>query len=343
MKKSFFLICFGLFIGTLGTAQELYKLNDSWINLDDFSTKDSTAVADNEFKKKSKYTYRFDVINVLGNIPNKAVYKERPFRLSDDNTVAYKVTENGRDILVQVNKEEQPLDEVPGKVFLFGTPDGVVLVQRFEGNLGYKVSSFDEWGKAHYKQVFPHTRIVEKDGEEYKTPYLGYLTHTPRFMVFTTFESRDINKTIVLDLKDGKMQPLEVKLCGVIRMDNELAYNGYLIRDEKNKNLTVNYQGARWSAKDDNVFKVTAETLVSDSLLVIARHYKGMPDVSLTAFHAKTGKVIWTGDVKQPTGGPQRVVLSKYNNKLLLEGLHPDNNFLEVFDIATGKRQFSSF
>ncbi|NDC42088.1 MAG: hypothetical protein EBZ77_11155 [Chitinophagia bacterium] len=323
-------------------AQNLYALNDSWLSLDDFSTKEAPATPDSSFKDRGRFAARFRVINLLGKVPDTGTYKERPFHLIDDNTIGYKVTAGGRDIKVQVNKDEQPLDDVPGKVFLFGVPDGIVLVQRFEGELGYKVSMFDEWGKVRYKQVLPHTRVVEKDGEQIKLPYLLYYTHTDRYMVFNSLDSRDVNKSIVMDLKDGQFKAYDAKICGVVIHNNELAYNGYLIRDEKAKNIMVAHAGGRWSIKDDNISKVMCETVMADSNLIVARYYKSIPTINVTAYNARTGKPVWTADMKQPSGAPQRVYLSMYNNKLLVEGTLPTANFMEAFDINNGKRLYSS-
>jgi len=323
-------------------AQNVYSLNDTYISLDDFSKTDVPATPETDFKKKGKFAQRFNAINLLGTLPTTGMFKDRPFRIIDETAIGYKVAEGSREIKVQVNKDEEPMDDVPGKMFLFGIPDGIILVQRFEGNLGYRVSQFDEWGKVKFKQVIPHTRIVEKDGEEIKQAYLTYFTHTDRFMVFNSLDSRDINKSIVIDLKDGKAQAYDMKICGVIRQPNEIAFNGYLIRDEKAKNLMVTYAGSRWMLKDNNITKVMGETIVSDSTLIICRYDKSSPELTVMAFHAKTGKPLWTGDVKQPSGAPEKVYMSMYNNKVIIEAAQPTGNYLQAFDAATGKRLYST-
>jgi len=81
---------------------------------------------------------------------------------------------------------------------------------------------------------------------------------------------------------------------------------------------------------------------MADSNLIVARYYKSIPTINVTAYNARTGKPVWTADMKQPSGAPQRVYLSMYNNKLLVEGTLPTANFMEAFDINNGKRLYSS-
>ncbi len=361
--KKILLTCQLLFsVGLISAqAQNLYSIGDStWINLDNFTkaTAPDTAVAapaegadptaaapaapSPDFKKAGKYAGRFRVVNLNGKVPTEAMYKDRPFRIIDEGHIGYKVTKVGREIKVETNKEEEKLDNVTGNNFLLGIPDGIIHVQRLEGELGYRVMKHDEWGKVKYRTILPHTNVVERNGTEYKQPFLLYYMHTDRFMVFNSLSSRDIHKTTVVDLKDGKTNEIAASVCGVIRADNELSFDGYMIRDEAAKTLTVKYKGTQWAIKEPNAMKVQTDALVSDSVFVMVRYYKATAGISLAAFNVKTGKVLWVGEVKQATTPANLIYLSMYKGKILMECEQPGGNYMEAFDITNGKRAYSS-
>ena len=261
-------------------AQNAYQVGDKWVNLDSYTNIDSAQTPESDFKKTSKYATRFKVVNLLGTLPAKGTYKDRPFRVIDDNHIGYKISAGSREIVVQTNPEEDKLDNVPGNHFLFDVPDGIIEVQRFEGEMGYKITRYDEWAKVKYKQKIDHTHVVEKNGTEFKQPYMAYFMHTDRFMVFNSMASRDIHQTIVVDLKDGKTNPVGATVCGLVRSDNEMSFDGYVIRDEQGKNLNVKMKKGSWVLKEPNVTKVVAETIISDSVFVMARYYKGAAGIT---------------------------------------------------------------
>ena len=343
MNKIFTATQMLLLLGSISLkAQNAYQVNNTWVNLDTYARLDSAETPESDFKKSSKYAARFRVVNLSGELPTKGMYKDRPFRIVDDNHIGYKISPASKEINVQTNPEEEKLDLVPGNNFLFGIPDGIIGVQRFEGELGYKVTKYDEWGKVKYKQKLPHTNVVVKNGTEFKQPFLLYFMHTDRFIVFNSLMSRDIHQTMVIDMKDGKTNPISASVCGVVRADNEIAFDGYIFRDEAAKTLKVNMKKGSWVIKEANVTKVMAEAVVSDSLFVMARYYKGTAGISLAAFNAKTGKVIWVGEVKQAIAAPTMLYLSIYKNQILMEGAQTGGSYLEAFDIATGKRLYST-
>ncbi len=332
-------------------AQSYYKINNSYIDLDNLTKvepaalTDSAAVAEKDFKHKGFYANRFNVINTKGTIPPIAYYQERPFKVLDDNHLAYKVTPEGRDIKIMTNSEEEVIDKIPGAHFVFAVTDGIVCVQRFEGKTGYRISKYDEWAKLKYKTNFPHTLITERDGKEFPVPYLQYLTHTDRFMMFSALNTRTVHKSVVVDLKDGKLNNIELSICGVIRAENELAFKGYVIRDETAKTLKFSVAGNQWAIRENNVINVMAEGLLQDSSLVFARYYRGTPTISLAANKIQGGKNVWLAQVKQPTTAADILYLSAYKNMIILEGVvtGENNNFMEVFDNKTGKLLYSSF
>ena len=323
----------------------MYPINNTWLDLETLAKADSVEGIDTlNFKTMSKYANRFNVVNLLGEVPKEAVYKGRPFKIIDATHMGYKIPPATKFVEFEVSKEEDKLDDVPGNDFLVSVADGIVHVQRFEGKQGYRVSRLDEWGHVKFRQNFQHTMYTKVKGqdEEFKTPYLFYFTHTDRFMVFTSLSTRSIHKTIVMDLKDGKMLPIESTVCGVVRADNELAFAGYLMRDEAGNRMTVNMAGNSWGLGDKNIMKLVAETIVSDSLLIMARYHQGAPGIGLSAFNAKTGKPVWTAEVKQSAAAVQGINLSMYKNKLLMEIVQGGDHVLEAFDLANGKRLYST-
>ena len=343
MKKFYFLLHSFLLVGVLSVkAQNLYSLNDTWLDLETFKKSDSVGNAETDFKKASKYAARFNEPRSMNDALKTAQYKDRTFRLVDDNHVGIKTAGVAREIVISCNNNENEYELIPGNNFFIPVTDGIMHVQRFEEKTGYRVTKYDEYGKVRMKQSFPHTITVTRAGTEFKQPYLNYFAHTDRFMVFTSLASHDIHKTIVIDLKDGKASPIESNVCGLIRSADDKGIAGYIIRDDAAKCLSVASSAGKWTLKEPNLGKVMGETILTDTVLVMARYYKGAPGISVAAFNAKTGKVLWVADVKKPTAGQVNVYLSVFKDQLLLEGNDAKGDYLQAFDIKTGKRSFST-
>ena len=353
--KKILLLCNLAFAIGLGSAQaqNLYAVSDTnWVNLDDFSkaTPPDTSGAisadavteqtSSDFKKAGKYAARFKVVNLNGAVSTSTVYKERPFRILDDCHIGYKITPGSREIKVETCKEEEKLDDVAGNNFIVGTSEGVVHVTRMASE--YRIVKHDEWGKVKYRVNLPHTNVVERSGEEYKQPTFCIL-HIPTGLWCSIRLCRAIiHKARLIDLKDGKTTEVPASVCGVVRADNEISYDGYIIRDEAAKTVKVNMRKGTWAIKDANAPKLQAESIINDSVFIMARYYKGTAGISLAAFGAKSGKVLWVGEVKQASTPSDLIYLSIYKNKLLMECAQKGGNYLEAFDIATGKRLYSS-
>lgn len=379
MMKKYLLAILALGASTLGAnAQNFYALNNKWVDLDNLKLIDSAELPQPDtlalpvmsgegadatmaasaappedtviipawdFKRTSKYAPRFRVFSLTGAVPKEAEYMKRPFRIVDESKLAYKVTKASKEVGIKTNTEENKIDDVPGNQFLLTLPDGILLVQRFDAATGYKVTKYNEWGKPIFKQTVPHTVSIEKAGEEFAIPYLFYFCHTDRFMAFTSLASKDVHKSVIMDLKDGKTLPIGATVCGVVRAPNEIQFMGYLIRDEAAKTIKVNHAGASWTMRDNNITKVVGEVLLADdTTMVVARYYKGMAGINLAAFHAKTGRLIWAANKEmiQPKESPEVLYLSMNKKQLLLEGSNKNGNYLEMFDVATGKRLYST-
>ena len=351
MKKIFIpLLLVSLAGAVSGNAQNMYSFGKDWIDLDNLKKVDSataaadtSALAQNDFKKVSKFSPRFNVVNLAGTVPTKAVYKDRPFRIADEAHTGYKVTPGSKEILKEMATDEEKLDHVPGNNFLLSTSDGIVQVQRFEHPIGYRITKLDEWAKIKYKQTIPHSLAVEEKGkDDFVQPYLSYFAHTDRFMAFTSLNTRTIHKTVIVDLKDGKMQPIEATICGAVRADNEIAFKGFLFRDEPGKLLKVDVAGNKWALKDNNIINLIGEAVLMDTVLVLARYHQNAPGISVVAFSAKNGKLVWSGEVLQTAVAPTQVILSVYKNRLIMEATQNGGSYAEIFDTNTGKRVFST-
>lgn len=327
-------------------AQNMYPINSAWLDLETLAKTDNAPEhADSvSFKKASKYANRFNVVSLMGDVPKEVTYKGRPFKVVDATHMGYRIPPATKDVVFEINKDDEQLDDVPGNDFLVVVPDGIVHVQRFEGKLGYRVCRMDEWGKTKFRQNIPHTAFTTMKGtdQEFKTPYLLYFNHTDRFMAFTSLNTHGIHKTVIVDLKDGKTLPIESAICGVIRAENDIAYKGYIIRDEAAKTMQVSMPGSNWALKDNNISKLIVESVISDSLLILGRYHQGAVGISLIAFNAKTGKPVWNAELKQPGAAVNGMYLSMYKNKLMMEVAQSGGNNLEVFDMNNGKRLFST-
>jgi len=82
--------------------------------------------------------------------------------------------------------------------------------------------------------------------------------------------------------------------------------------------------------------------ILKDNLLYIANYHPISTGSSLHCFDLKTGKMKWTADVKQIMADhseySNKVTLSMYKNKIIMEGNESYGDYVQIFDAETGKR-----
>ena len=164
------------------------------------------------------------------------------------------------------------------------------------------------------------------------------------------------NKIKVID--DSKTEPDNVSgnnfliatTHGVLWLKGSDENNSYLIKkyNEKGKKIYVRTVEHTDIIIEGNIhhYKGSAETVLFGDILVIAVFHDISTGSELSAFNINTGEKLWEADVKQlavpHSKYYNKVILSCYENKIIMEGVEAYGHYLQIFDLETGKRLFES-
>ncbi len=84
------------------------------------------------------------------------------------------------------------------------------------------------------------------------------------------------------------------------------------------------------------------DLILKNNLLYIANYHPIATGSSLHCFDLNSRKMKWTADVKQIMAShsqySNKVILSMYKNKIIMEGDEAYGDYVQIFDAETGKR-----
>jgi len=84
------------------------------------------------------------------------------------------------------------------------------------------------------------------------------------------------------------------------------------------------------------------DNILKDSLLYIANYHPIATGSSLQCYDMRSGKIKWTADVKQIMAShseySNKVVISMYQNKIIMEGNEDGGDYVQIFNAETGER-----
>lgn len=146
--------------------------------------------------------------------------------------------------------------------------------------------------------------------------------------------------------EDGKVQSLDFSVAGIVRAEDEKTIIGYIEVDTKTDALYLRKNESTETLVLGESFGDAAETIVVKNILIISSYYNIATGADLAAYDIETGKVIWHADVKQLKVGHSeyynKVILSLYNDKVIMEGIEAYGSYVQIFDCKTGKRLYVS-
>jgi len=324
--------------------EKYYPFDGYLIDLDKLERLEIDILPASDFKRESIYYFRFYAPrNWVDNFYQSVVYKNNVFSIKNNHSILVSDYSSQKRI-TEINRNNKfELENSVGNHFLFSTKTGVIEVKKISNLQNYVVTKYDEKGNIIFETEIEHTYIKIEGNTHHSNPYLGYLTCTNEFLVFNSYDKR-LPKTVTVNLIDGKVTIYRANYDAVIRTDNEDNIPGFLEIKENGFKCTI--LNNVWRANVKDLYSNTAETLVKDTILVIAFYHTISTGSSLFAYNLHTGKLLWHADVVQIMASHSEywntVYLSSYKNLIIMEGVEAYGEYVQIFDVKTGKRLFST-
>lgn len=206
----------------------------------------------------------------------------------------------------------------------------------------YMICKYNSEGKELMRKEIEHTYITHPEpNTNHYNRYLYFNNLTASQMIFTSHIAfADKFKTIVLSMDDFSIMEYDKTANGIILDDKDENFAGFV---SQNKNqFTVQMLDKRTFTFEIKYGNPSCDFILKDNLLYIANYHPIATGSSLQCFDLKTGKMKWTADVKQIMAShseySNKVILSIYKNKIIMEGDEASGDYVQIFDAETGKR-----
>lgn len=324
---------------TLNDTIHVYKFKNKYLNLNLLKLSDTVSKNAVEIKRENIHSNTFvsDENDFIAN------YKSYTFKLNSSREIS--ILDNKSKLLKTIADPDKniPLDNTSGNSLIFTVSDGVVLIQRLSEEEGYHIKKYDENGTLLNSWTVAHTIYKKYDNTVESIPHLYYFAHTSNEIIFSSMYSDAPKETVVLSIADGTKKTIEKSTGGIIVNQTDKSLAGLIHFDDHVKTMEVEMGSKKWQTTY-NGYDDAAKTVLSDSILVIAIYDNIATGCAVNAYNAYTGTLLWKGDVKQLMVGHSEyynmVYLTVYKNMLILEGNEAGGDYLQVFDLKTGKRLF---
>ncbi len=322
-------------------CSNLYPFDNYYINLDENNAVLIDGIPSTNFKTCSKYAHRFT------------------------NIISDSVTLNGKTFVVENNKEksiyninifegkkrintinlpvERPLPKVHEYyIHLLPYKNDIIMFMEDFYTTHYMICKYNSEGKELMRKEIEHTYITHPEpNTNHYNRYLYFNNLTASQMIFTSHIAfADKFKTIVLSMDDFSIMEYDKTANGIILDDKDENFAGFV---SQNKNqFTVQMLDKRTFTFEIKYGNPSCDFILKDNLLYIANYHPIATGSSLQCFDLKTGKMKWTADVKQIMAShseySNKVILSIYKNKIIMEGDEASGDYVQIFDAETGKR-----
>jgi hypothetical protein len=331
------------------TALVWYAHDKIWVNLQELTSQPKANYQPNLHFKNSalQYNYYFSALTI-----DKLGYKSRFFEILPNNGL--KIIDLRTDEVLTVENPDADTERY-GQHFLFEAVGGVCYVKHLSGSAGYKIYKYNPLGEVLFSAQVQHTEQVKTEKLEYYRPYLQYLSHTPYELVFASYEPARSNTTVV-NLTDGSIKEYPFSAQGVITRGIDVGENrifrGFLYADVAKSNLHIilnskaetRFELAQPFIKDCNSF----EGIIIDNILVVTAHNRSKSGAHLLAVDISNGSIIWQSNIAalsdkaNASGYYHKIWLSHQDNKIMVEGLETAGRYLQIYDVSSGKRLYTT-
>ena len=313
----------------------LYPFEDYYINLETMEKVIPKITPADNFKTLSPFSFRFSWPHWWKGYPDSVEYKG----------VVFRSLKNG-DLKIGEKLIPSPgtSSNFSGHKVLVKYGDGVVYAKAVGEPEGYIVRKFDEKGEMIWEEplAFPST-----DGRpDYNVSKQQFYLATAGYLLFTCFG--DAEGSTIIDVRNGNKGAYGFNIDGVIRGAGEDLINGYVtFVGPDQDSMRVNLLIYDWILGPEPAgYGNTAETLIYKDILVVATYTNIATGSQLAAYNLGDGKLRWKADVAQLNVGHSQyyngVTLSRYRNKVMMEGSEAGGSYLQIFDLDSGERLFSS-
>jgi len=323
------------------TKAQNYFFDDKTLNLETLQYSNTPNNVSQSFKKNSKYATRYKGLAV-----DQLAYQGVLFKLLKDNRLLLKNLRTQKTRTLP-NKEKGIPSQGPS--LLLEAVNGLICIKTLQADEGYRVYKYDLKGKELFGVEITHSEFVQQDKLTYHLPYLDYLTHTSKHIVFASYVDR-IPKTVILNTSDGTLSKFDFSSAGVIRdPQTDLELYGFIQRNNVNSSITVTYINTDFDYKNP-FFKYSTdlETLVLGTTLFLVAYNSRSPEARLFAIDLSTQTLKWEVEVsafgKDATSAYFKTVwLAAYEGKIILETYETKGKSLQIFDPYHGKCLWKSF
>lgn len=304
-------------------------------------------IIEDDFRSCSKYAHRFktrwsDSIylnNKLFTIVND----------KDSKTYELHITKHEQETEIIQLPVENPLPDVHEYYFsMLPYKNSVVVMMSDMYTTHFKILKYITDDKAVMTQDIEHTYVTHPEpNTDHHHPYLYYDRLTKSQMIFTSHPAfADTAKTVMLNMDDFSFKSYDRTSRGVILDNEEEELIGFVSVIEDYENRTNHFE---IQMTNDEEYKFDLRSgmpacsfLLHDSLLYIANYHPIATGAGLHCLDLRTNKLIWSADVMQVNADhsqySNRVRLSLYKDKLLMEGTEMNGEYLQVFDFKSGER-----
>jgi hypothetical protein len=322
-------------------CSNFYPFDGSFINLDENSIDQSIKELATDFKRCSKFAHRFtspiaDTVFSYGYqfiIENNKAKKIYKLHIYYDEKLKKTI-----DLPVKT-----PLPEVHEYyIHLLPYKNDVIMFMEDMYSTHYTICKYDTNGKELMRKELEHTYIDHpQPNTNHYHRYLYFLNTTNSQMIFTShiaFAKKD--KTIVLSMDDFSIMEYNKTANGIILDDTETKLMGFV--SSKKEHFIIRMINGKSYEFDIKNGDPSCDFILKDNLLYIANYHPIATGASLHCFDLNTSKMKWVADVLQVNASHSeywnKVTLSLYKNKLIMEGDEAYGKYLQLFDAESGKR-----
>jgi len=322
-------------------CSNLYFFQGYYINLNENNAVLIDGIPSSDFKTCSKFAHRFR--NPVSNsvlLNNKKYVVEKDRKKQVYNLNIFQENKKIKTIRLPV---EDPLPEVHDyQVNLLPYKNDVIMFMEDMYKTHYIICKYNADGEELMRKEIENTFVTHPEpNTDYHHRYLYFSGLTFSQMIFTSHIAfAEKSKTVLLSMDDFSVTEYDKTANGIILDENEKNLMGF-VTQEKEHFIVQMTDNSKYEF-DIKYGNPACDFILKDNLLYIANYHPIATGSSLHCYDLKTGKMKWTADVKQINAShseySNKVTLSMYKNKIIMEGDEESGDYVQLFDAETGKR-----
>lgn len=302
------------------------------------------------FKECSYYKNRFEGDRFGFHLTKDSVLKDRYCTYTFTNPSTVKVKDPDYEVNYYDLPHEMFDDGKEIQPYTLSHPSGIILIYEFPDSLFYHIYKMKYNGEIIGHLRVKHTSKDKTSGSEiHYSRYLYPYDYREDYLVFSgSGHWNEYEKTVVVNLNEMTLKEHDFDLSAVIWDDFDREIRGYLLMPEGNEygeKTTIKMFWKRDSSYTELEIPYASETcktILWGNQLIVANYNSISTGSSLQCFDTYTKKKLWKADVLQMMVDHSKyynkVTLSKYHNFILMEGNEAYGNYLQIFEMNTGKR-----